>query len=52
MQHLYLYGGVTRLYRIGIQYWMKLRQINLSFAYLNNAYMEEAILGFWKGSLS
>ena len=51
IQHLYLYGSVTRLYGISIQYWMKLGWIKISFPYLIHACMEEAISRFWKGSL-
>ena len=52
MQDLCLYGSISGLYGIGFPYWMKLKQMNFSFPYLIYAYMEEAILGFWKGSLS
>ena len=46
IQHVYLYGSVTRLYGIIIQYWMKLGCINFSFPYLTHACMKEAMLGF------
>jgi len=46
---LYLYGRVTRLYGISIQYWRKILWIIYSFPYLIHVYMKEAILGFWKG---
>ena len=49
IQHLYLYGRVTRLYGISIKYWMKIGWIIFSFSYLSHVSMEEAIFGFWRG---
>lgn len=48
-QNLYLYGSVIKLYDISNKYWIKLGYIILSFPYLIHTYMDEAVLGFWKG---